>query len=70
LHKIADRSDVIAAYRAYLKREPESEDAIQKWVDFSLTRTTLRELFLHCDEFKQIAWTEAVAKMRQIEVFT
>jgi hypothetical protein len=69
LHKISDRFDVIAAYRAYLKREPESEDAIQKWVDFSLTRTALRELFLHCDEFKQRAWTEAVAKMREATVF-
>ncbi|MEH2470472.1 hypothetical protein V1281_000283 [Nitrobacteraceae bacterium AZCC 2161] len=68
LDKIAGRDDVIAAYRTYLKRDPESEDAIQTWLKFSVNKSTLREMFIHSEEFKNITWQDAVQKMRELAI--
>ncbi|MGI4861903.1 MAG: class I SAM-dependent methyltransferase [Janthinobacterium lividum] len=46
------RDDVIAAYRFFLEREPESKDAIDAWLRPTTSRAELREGFLHSDEYQ------------------
>src|SRR3954452_20701307 len=46
--------DVIWAYRAFLRRDPESTDVITRWVDGGGTLRDLVDLLLQSEEFAAV----------------
>lgn len=45
--------DVVAAYRLFLQREPESEEAVASWLASTSSLDQLREGFLRSGEYSQ-----------------
>ena len=49
--------DVVAAYRLFLQREPESEEAVASWLASTSSLDQLREGFLRSEEYSQKNFT-------------
>ncbi len=58
------RDQIVLLYNKILKRQPESEEAIQSWLVRDLSLDDIVHAMTHSDEFKTRAWHDHLALVR------